>query len=53
MDEISFKIGTKNESFWTDLKKKSEETILSCKREIIIQNKVIELCEQMILEEQK
>ena len=52
--DLGIKIGTPEEVFWTDIKKKSEEAILSCEREMIIQSRLIELAIEIIdIEQQK
>ena len=51
--KIDVKIGTKDEVFWTGLKKTAEEAITSCSREILIQKNLIEFYNKLIAEEEK
>jgi len=52
VEDLGIKIGTPEEKFWTDTKKKSEEEILQCKRMIEIDKEIIKHAEKRISEEQ-
>lgn len=52
-EDLGVKIGTPEEKFWTDTKKKSEEEILQCKRVIELDQEIIKYAEKRIAEEQK
>jgi len=52
-EKIDVKIGTIDEKFWTDVKKRAEDEILNSKREIEINKHVLILAEKRIEEEQK
>ena len=52
--DLGVKIGTPEQVFWKDVKKKCEEMIEQIKHETIIQEHILKLCEKKILvEEQK
>lgn len=52
-EDLGVKIGTKEEKFWTDTKKKAEEEIEQCNHMIEIDKEIIKLAEKRIAEEQK
>jgi hypothetical protein len=49
--DLRVKLGSVEEKFWTDIKKKSEDSILNARREIIINEAIIELAEIKIEDE--
>ena len=51
--DLGLKIGTPEEVFWTEVKKKMESDIESSKRNIVINTHVLELAEKKIAEEKK
>lgn len=51
--KIDVKIGTKEEVYWTDLKEKCLESIEAHRRAVIIDSRVLKLCEEKIEEEKK
>lgn len=54
MKDLGIKIGTTEEVFWTDLKKKSEQSIIDCKHEIVVAENLIKLAkEKLLLEKRK
>lgn len=50
--DLGIKIGTPDEAFWNAVKEKAKADILSNDRSTMINEKVIELAEQKIKEEQ-
>jgi len=46
--DLGIKIGTPEEVFWTDVKKKCETLIEQCRHEVLIQKHILELAEDMI-----
>lgn len=51
-EKIDVKIGTPEEQFWTEIKKKTMTTIEQCKHEIEIQEWLLKKAESRIKEEQ-
>ena len=49
--DLGIKIGTPEEVFWTDLKKKCEEMIAQCNHEIAIQEHILPFVNAKIDEE--
>lgn len=50
--DLGIKIGTPREVLWTNVKKVSEQDVLSAKNEIEINEKMIKVAEEIIKEEQ-
>jgi len=50
-EDLGLKIGTHEEVFWTDIKKKMEEGIKNAEHEIEINKHVLKLAEARIAEE--
>lgn len=51
--DIEFTLGSKEEQFWTDIKKRSEDMIDQAKHEIIIQEQILALAESKIAVEKE
>ena len=51
-EEISVKIGTKEEAFWTEVLEASEKRLLQCRCSIPVEENLIALCKEKIKEEQ-
>lgn len=52
-DEFGLKIGSEEEKFWNDLKKRQIEEIKNAQRSIVISTEIINLCEDMLFSEQQ
>ena len=52
-EDLGVKIGTKEEVFWTGVKKKCEELIKQCEHEILIQGNILKFAEEKIAEEKQ
>lgn len=50
--DLGVKIGSKEEVFWTDVKKKCEGMVDQCKHEIEIQEHILKLTDKKIKEEE-
>jgi len=51
-EDLGIKIGTPEEAFWTDLKKKLEKDMDNARHELIINAEVLKLCDKKIEDEQ-
>ena len=51
--DLGVKIGSEEEIFWIDLKKKMELGNKNARREILINEKVLEFCDKRIAEEKE
>ena len=47
-EKLDVKIGSKEEAFWTSVEKKCKQNIIDSKREIIIQQEILELAQNKI-----
>ena len=52
-NDLGIKIGSPNEKFWTDLKKKIEDDVLMAQRQIEVNEHILEFAKEKILQEQK
>ena len=50
--DLKIKIGSKDEAFWTSMKRKCQEVIDGSRHEVEIQDVILELCDKRIKEEQ-
>lgn len=51
--DIKAKIGTPEEAFWTEQKRKCETVLEQCAHEVMMQKHMLKLCEEKIKEESK
>ena len=47
--DLGVTMGTPEQVFWTDVKNKCEDSILRCKREIVIQEHILRLTKEQII----
>ena len=47
-EDLGLKIGTKEETAWKELKQRMEESLKQMSREMLINERIIRLCDEMI-----
>ena len=52
-EDLGVKLGTKDEVFWSDMKKATEDQNLQANRTLELNETILKHCEQRISEEQK